>query len=529
MARLTYRNQSFELRPGESVLDGLIRRGVNLPFSCRMGVCHTCMQRVVEGEVPRAAQSMLAEELQALGYFLPCKCVPAADIVVAEPRDADLYIQAVVHAKELLAPHVCRILLDVGRDFRYRPGQFINVRQRDGLIRSYSLAGLPGEYFLELHVKRMRNGGMSGWIFDTVQLGDVLEIQEPQGANFYSSASLDQPLLLVGTGTGLAPLLGIVREALAAGHSGPIHLYHGSRTREGLYLHARLTELASRHQQFSYTGCVSGEEGGCEFSHGRAHEIALARHRALRGWRVHLAGLPAMVHAAGRLAAAAGAHPAEVHADAFEYRDLRATRRPGTDERDTSLEAQRRRDPAPDPGLWAALRGGEGLMEILTDFYRRVYDDPRLSPYFEGITKKRSIEKQYQFLRQIFSGEQIYFGDRPRTAHHWMVISDELFDYREDIMMDCLRRYGLSEELVRRWLAIEETYRADIVKAAPRPRIVGGVEQPAEGFGRQTMAVATLCDSCRREIDTGESVLYHLRLGTTFCRECAGDKVLGND
>ena len=175
---------------------------------------------------------------------------------------------------------------------------------------------------------------------------------------------------------------------------------------------------------------------------------------------------------------------------------------------------------APDPELWAALDYGKGLEEILNEFYTRVYDDPRLAPFFEGVTKQRAIEKQFSFLRSLFTGERVYFGNHPRNAHHWMVISDDLFDYREELMTDCLRRHGLPENLISRWRQVEETFRKAIVKDKPLPRRVGGVAVPAEGYSECELSFANLCDGCSGEVRVGDRVYYHVRTGKTYCRTC---------
>lgn len=175
----------------------------------------------------------------------------------------------------------------------------------------------------------------------------------------------------------------------------------------------------------------------------------------------------------------------------------------------------------PDLEMWAALREGALLREILEDFYTRVYEDERLSPFFAEVTKQRSVEKQYLYLRQLFTGEKVYFGDRPRNAHHWMVISDELFDYREALMADCLRRAALPEHLISRWLAVEESFRSHIVKDQPVSRIMGGVEMPLDGFGEEVLDVGSICDSCENEVPPGTRVRYHLRLGKVYCPDCS--------
>lgn len=185
---------------------------------------------------------------------------------------------------------------------------------------------------------------------------------------------------------------------------------------------------------------------------------------------------------------------------------------------------RRRGDLAPNPALWSALGEGVLLATILEDFYTRVYADPRLAPFFEGVTRQRAIEKQHAFLRDIFSGSHDYFGDRPRNAHHWMVISDELFDYREALMEACLRRAGLAEAHVAAWRATEEVFRKQLVKAAPVPKKLGGVAVPFEGYAEVLLEVGTLCDGCEAAIDVGHVARYHRRTGRTYCLPCAAER-----
>lgn len=175
---------------------------------------------------------------------------------------------------------------------------------------------------------------------------------------------------------------------------------------------------------------------------------------------------------------------------------------------------------SPDPEMWEALDNGRMLSSIMEDFYTRVYKDERLSPFFHGVTQQRAREKQHLFMRQQFTGEKIYLGDKPKNAHHWMVISDDLFDYREDIMIGCLKRQDLPDHLIERWRALENSFRADIVKDEPWPRTIGDIEIPVSGYEELTLDSGTLCDNCSKEVDEGTTIRYHLRLGTIYCPDC---------
>jgi truncated hemoglobin YjbI len=170
--------------------------------------------------------------------------------------------------------------------------------------------------------------------------------------------------------------------------------------------------------------------------------------------------------------------------------------------------------------MWEALERGPRLRRILEDFYSQVYADPRLSPFFAHTTREWAIDHQYAFLGEIFSGQEMYFGDRPRNAHHWMVISDELFDYREALMEACLRRHGLPEDLLREWRAVEESFRSHIVKDRPFGKKRRGVELPLDGYESIELSAGGVCDGCSGEIAIGGVARYHVRTGLTYCGRC---------
>lgn len=177
-------------------------------------------------------------------------------------------------------------------------------------------------------------------------------------------------------------------------------------------------------------------------------------------------------------------------------------------------------DLAPDPELWAALEAGERLRTILDAFYARAFADPLLGPFFEGLTPDWVAQKQYNFLQATITGDKSFFGNRPRRAHHWMVISDELFDHREALMEACLREAGLPEHLIDRWLGLEEVFRKQIVKAAPVPLKINGVALRLEGWEEITTELGTLCDGCHAPVDAGVVVRFHVRTGQMYCKDC---------
>ena len=313
MPSVTFAGVSYASTPGEAVLDTLLRHGVPVSNSCRAGACQSCLLRASAGTIPPVAQRGLKATLVEQGYFLSCSCVPDGDLTI-EPA-AGLEVSAAIASLERLTPTVLRARLRLPQPFAYRAGQYVTVKRVDGLSRSYSLASLPTEDTLELHVRLAPHGQMSGWLFNEARAGDPLTLRGPAGDCFYTSGKIDQPLLLVGTGTGLAPLAGICRDALRQGHTGAIHLYHGARSAEGLYLQQELFALSGRHATFQYTAVVP--EADTVSTADTLTRMIANRHPSLAGWRGFVCGNPPAVSMLKKKLFLQGMPAREIFSDAF--------------------------------------------------------------------------------------------------------------------------------------------------------------------------------------------------------------------
>lgn len=318
MVAIRYAKDRFDLGEGQSVLDVLTHHGVPVPYSCRAGSCQTCLMRATGGLPPAAAQQGLKDSLKLRNYFLACVCHPTEDLEVALPGESEDVLPATVKALELLNDEIMHVALECHAPMEYRPGQFINLFRDASLGRSYSIASVPHlDGHLHLHVRRLKGGRVSGWIHDELRTGETVEIRGPAGDCFYVPGKPEQPMILIGTGSGLAPLFGIVRDALSRDHAGPIRLFHGSRDRGGLYLIDELRDLTREYSNFDYVPCLSGTDVPAGFAAGRAHEVALREVPNLKHWRVFLCGHPDMVKEARKKGFLAGASMKDIHADAF--------------------------------------------------------------------------------------------------------------------------------------------------------------------------------------------------------------------
>jgi len=332
MPRVQVADQSFTLDAGENLLDGLLRQGHPIAHSCHAGVCQSCLVKAVTGTPPVAASKGLKPTLQAAGYALACQWVPAEDIGISLPGAEAEASPVVLTALDQLNADVLRMRLAFtsGQErFDSRPGQYLNLINPAGVSRSYSIANdCAVDAYLELHVAKTAHGEFTQWLFNQARPGITLHARGPAGDCFYlPSPDQNFPMLLVGTGTGLAPLYGIVNDALQRGHHGPITLLHGASNPQRLYYKEELSQLARLHNNFRYLPCVlTAADGATDLIQGDVNETALAAldPARLAEQRVYLCGAADFVQALRKRIFLKGVRSAHIHCDAFVSRKVEA-------------------------------------------------------------------------------------------------------------------------------------------------------------------------------------------------------------
>ena len=226
---------------------------------------------------------------------------------MAHSQSRNDFLTATVSKIEKLNAETVCVQLSCPEIVHYNAGQYLRIAIEGHTERSYSLASAPSvDNTLHLHVRRSASGVVSRWFHEQLAVGDPLQISRPQGYSYYQPANLDRPILMIGTGSGLAPLYGMARDALRHGHRGEIHLYHGVRQREELYLVEQLQALARLNPNFRYVPCLSRSDAVQGCLSGRALDIALRDIALSAEWCVYLSGNPAMVNDAHQAVSAAG-------------------------------------------------------------------------------------------------------------------------------------------------------------------------------------------------------------------------------
>ena len=312
----------IEVEPGANLLEALRNAQVPMSYSCMAGRCGTCRCRVIDGEVLDAGRAEQKPMNGHESYVLACQTyltepctieIPEPDEVVVHPARI---IKATVQAVETLTHDIKRVVLKPAKPIEFSPGQYAQLQFTPEHVRPYSMAGLHSDGTLEFHVRVVPGGRVSGYIANELKPGDAVRVSGPLGTA-YLRRKHDGPMLCVAGGTGLAPILSVLRGAIADGMSNPIHVYFGVRSPRDIYGIDWLAELARRHPALKLHVVVTSGGDPREQRCGLVTEAIAQDLAGLEGWRAYLCGSPPMVEAATVLARQKGIAPARIYADAF--------------------------------------------------------------------------------------------------------------------------------------------------------------------------------------------------------------------
>jgi ferredoxin-NADP reductase len=226
---------------------------------------------------------------------------------------------ATVRAARTEAPHVRTLVLDVPGWPGHRAGQHVDVRltAEDGYQaqRSYSIASAPEAAELELTVEELAGGEVSPYLVEDVQPGDQFELRGPIGGYFTWEASAGGPLLLVAGGSGVVPLMAMIRHRRAVGSDADARLLLSVKTRadiiyrdelevSGVPVHVTLT----RESPAAWTGDTRRIDADMLRAVGPAPDARP---------HIYVCGPTPFVEEAARLLVALGHPPAAVRTERF--------------------------------------------------------------------------------------------------------------------------------------------------------------------------------------------------------------------
>ncbi|MCE5393206.1 MAG: CDP-6-deoxy-delta-3,4-glucoseen reductase [Acidithiobacillus sp.] len=328
--RIEPSGHEMDIAPTETILEAALRHGYALPYSCRAGTCATCKGKIVSGSVDygEVDAKMLSDDEIAQGYALFCQATPLGDVTIeAKEVGAAAGIQIKTLPSRVarivdLAPDVRAIFLQLPstEEFHYLPGQYIDILLKDGSRRGFSIASTPspgGQ--LELHIKRVPGGRFTEHVFSTMKEKDILRFEGPLGTFFVREDPEQRPLLMAATGTGFAPIKGMLQQLFANSDPRPIYFYWGVRYPQDFYYQDLLQEWQHRHSHFHLIQVVSRPDASWKGRCGYITDAILQDFPTIGKFSAYLCGHPDMVFDLSAQLEKAGIDSQDIYADAFVF------------------------------------------------------------------------------------------------------------------------------------------------------------------------------------------------------------------
>jgi CDP-4-dehydro-6-deoxyglucose reductase len=321
---------TFQAQPNETLLEAGLRQGVALPYGCRGGMCGACAATVLSGQVHYPSgepQGLSADDAQRGKAFL-CLAAALSDVEINAPQvgaTPDIEVKTLpvrVETMRKLADDVMELTLKLpaSERLRFLAGQYVDILLKDGKRRGFSLANAPfDDQLLALHIRHVPGGQFTGQVFSTMQPKALLRIEGPLGS-FYIRDSA-RPVILIGGGTGFAPLKSMLGQMMHQGLQRPVYLYWGARAEADLYMDQAVQAWVDLHPLFTYVPVLS-EALPSDHWQGRTgwvHAAVANDFADLAAYDVYLSGPPPMINAAKTVFLAQGLPETQLFYDSFEY------------------------------------------------------------------------------------------------------------------------------------------------------------------------------------------------------------------
>jgi ferredoxin-NADP reductase len=189
---------------------------------------------------------------------------------------------ATIVARQPQTPNITSFLLRPVTPLQWYAGQHVDIRltAADGYraVRSYSIASAPNDSgVIELAIERLADGEVSPFFHDIALVGDTIELKGPLGGHFVWRPVDHGPVLLVGAGSGLVPLLAMIRHRAATRAAAPFHLLLSARTSADILYRNELEALAGRKDGFSLTLAITREPAPRQSDYSRRIDTAMMR------------------------------------------------------------------------------------------------------------------------------------------------------------------------------------------------------------------------------------------------------------
>jgi toluene monooxygenase electron transfer component len=316
----------FPAGPGDRLLSASRRAGVWLPFECGWGGCGMCKVALIHGEVETLLPGApgISPQDGRRRRILTCQSAALSDLVVKArgtgptlERPTRDY-QAELISAEPVGPGISVFRFRLDGVSRYLPGQCAILDFGAELRRCYSMAGLPGSEIVEFIAKRQAGGPGSGALF-AMKPGHTVAIELPYGDTWLRST--DRNVVLVAGGTGVSPILAMLRQLVHNAFARRVTVIYGANTQDDLACSRELRELASRLPAAGLRCVVARPPDGWDGESGLVtdslRQLLADGPDAHNAADYYVAGPPLMVNASVTVLRDGGVSLDRVHYDSF--------------------------------------------------------------------------------------------------------------------------------------------------------------------------------------------------------------------
>jgi CDP-4-dehydro-6-deoxyglucose reductase len=211
--------------------------------------------------------------------------------------------------------------LPASERLQFLAGQYIEFILKDGQRRSFSIANAPHDSdFIEVHIRVIPNGVFTNFVANELQEKAILRLEAPFGSFFLREEST-APVIFMATGTGIAPIKGIIEHMLHHNMQRDIYLYAGARNLPDLYLHDLCEKWAALTPHLRYTPVLSKPQPSDHWQGqtGYVQDAVLKDFSVLSGYQVYACGSPNMIDSARASLMRSGLPEDAFFSDAFTF------------------------------------------------------------------------------------------------------------------------------------------------------------------------------------------------------------------
>ena len=352
-------------------------------------------------------------------------------------------LEATITSIHQLTPDVKEFSLEADDHvFEYEPGHHVRIHYEQdvdgkGMARPYTATSLPGATEFTLAIKHYEGGAASTYMHER-EAGDTILIEEPAGG--FSLCDLDTDAVFVASGTGITPMVAMLRQYLGDG-TGEAYLFFGERDRDHLIYRNVFDELADEYERFSVTYSLSDPDDEWDGPTGNIQNHLEDRLSTFDDTHFYVSGVPSMVVDTKELLLTQGVSVDDLFSEGWEEGVVQAKASPAS--------------------FYEDIGGDDAIEAVVEQMYEHILDDDRLAPYFDESNIQSLISHQSRFIAMVAGGPE-YHDNIPETHAH-MNLHDEHFDAVLAYLHRALMENGVDEEYSQQLKSHLQQYRTSIV------------------------------------------------------------------